>query len=109
MAGQKVACLKCKAVILGATAVKNRGLCGQCVKTSLEDISDGLDIGMRLLRGLFFSVIFAGLGYGIGSVFGAMIGIFVAVPCVLLGFAYGCLSSEINSVVRAVLSFAFDR
>ncbi len=106
----KIACRKCNAEILGATASKNQGLCAQCVKgTSFEDIADGIAIGMRFLRGIIFSVFFAGLGYGFGSVVGTMTGIFVAVLFAVVGFVYGCFCSEINSLVRTLLSFTFDR
>ncbi len=110
MSEKKVTCLTCKAEIIQATAIKNRGLCAQCIKgTSLEDIADGLSLGIRILRGVFFSSIFAVVGYAAGSVVGAMTGIFVAVPFATLGFVYGCFCSEINSLIRVVLSFVIDR
>lgn len=98
-------CVKCGALILQSTATRNGGRYQACATgPKVEDVAEGMELGMRLILGVVFAVIIGGMGFGISSFLGTIGGIFVAIPFALVGFIYGCFCVEINAIIVGVLN-----
>lgn len=109
MTDAKTECAKCGTSILQSTADQNNGRCKPCATgPNLENVAEGMELGMRLLLGLFFAALIGAVGYGIGSLLGTIGGIIVAIPFALFGFVYGCFCVEINAIIRSLLPFIAD-
>ncbi|TWT79574.1 hypothetical protein CA13_09780 [Planctomycetes bacterium CA13] len=109
MLESKTECTKCRALILQVTADRNGGRCKPCATgAKLENISEGMEFGMRFLLGAFFGAMLAGVGFALGSFLGTVGGVVVAIPFALTGFIYGCFCVEINAIIRSLLPFMLD-
>ncbi|QDS92366.1 hypothetical protein FF011L_11090 [Roseimaritima multifibrata] len=109
MTNTKMECSKCGSSILESTAGQNSGLCKTCVAgPKIETVAEGMELGMRLLLGLFFAALVGTIGYGIGSFLGTIGGIIVTIPFAFFGFVYGCFCVEINAIIRTLLPFISD-
>ena len=109
MSESKTECTRCGSSILRSTADRNNGRCEPCASGKrVNQVSDSMELGLRLLLGIFFAGLVGGLGYSVGASFGTIGGLFVAVPSTLAGFIYGCFCVEINAIARTALHMMID-
>ena len=103
---QKAICPKCESEFLQITADSNDGYCLKCrpnKKSSIDHahVAEKMELGLRLLLAIVFGFVFAGMGYGAGSVIWAGIGIALSLAFFPVGFVYGFFCSEINPIIRS--------
>ena len=102
---ETVNCKKCNESFLATTAEKTGGVCQKC-KRGIWDKDDGvlekMEAGLRLTFGIIFSIVFAGLGYGLGAEVWAGIGLILGGIGLIIGFIYGIFMVEINFFIRVI-------
>ena len=67
-----------------------------------------MNLGMRLLLGLFVAGVFGGISSGLGSLIGAVGSVVVATRISLLGFVCGCCSPELYAIIRSSVKSEHD-
>lgn len=91
MPESKTTCLECGAEFLQATADSSGGYCLKCrpskkAGTDHEEVAEKILLSLRLLFGMVFAFVFAGLGYGAGAVIWFGVGVILALAGFPIGF-----------------------